>query len=137
MADRYGERIPIVAGFAMIFGAFVAFLTASGFAGFALSWIIFGFGAGLLGPAYQSLISKVVPTHMLGTFSGVFDSSRGFLSLPAPWIGAQLWERFSPRLPFMITGAAALLVMPIIWLKFKMPKAAEPPAIADAVATAD
>ena len=69
MADRYGERIPIAAGFAMIFGAFVAFLTAGGFAGFALSWVIFGVGAGLLGPAYQSLISKVVPTKMLGTFS--------------------------------------------------------------------
>lgn len=136
MADRYGERIPIVAGFAMIFGAFVAFLTAGSFAGFALSWVIFGVGAGLLGPAYQSLISKVVPAKMLGTFSGVFDSTRGFISLPAPWIGAQLWERVSPRLPFMITGAAALLVMPIIWLKFKLPKAAEPALATDVTAEA-
>jgi len=136
MADRYGERIPIVSGFVLIFGAFVAFLTAGSFAGFALSWVIFGFGAGLLGPAYQSLISKVVPAKMLGTFTGVFHSSLGFLSLPAPWLGAQLWERFSPRLPFMITGAAALLVIPIIWLKFKLPKAPDEPLVADAVAEA-
>ncbi len=86
---------------------------------FVLSWIAFGIGNGLLGPAYQSLISKVVPSRLLGTFSGVFDSSRGFISLPAPWLGAQLWERFSPRLPFLTTAVASLVVLPAIWLKFK------------------
>lgn len=136
MADRYGERIPIAAGFAMIFGAFVAFLVAGNFFGFAISWTIFGFGGGLLGPAYQSLISKVVPAKMLGTFSGVFDSTRGFLSLPAPWIGAQLWERYNPRLPFMITAGAALLILPPIWFKFKLPKVEEGAVKADVVAEA-
>ena len=111
----------------MIFAAFMVFLQAHSFAMFALSWIIFGFGGGLLGPAYQSLISKVVPARMLGTFSGVFDSSRGFISLPAPWLGAQLWERFSPRLPFAISALAALAIIPPIWLKFRVPKEASAP----------
>lgn len=133
ISDRFGERVPIAGGFLLIFGAFAAFLTASGFPGFALSWIIFGVGAGLLGPAYQSLISKVVPANMLGTFSGVFDSTRGFVSLPAPWIGAQLWERFNPRLPFIITACSSLLVLPVIWFKFKVPKAAENVVVGEAV----
>lgn len=127
LADRYGERLPIAAGFLLIFTAFLVFLRAEAFLTFAVSWIIFGLGSSLLGPAYQSLLSKVVPAQMLGTFSGVFDSSRGFLSLPAPWLGAQLWERFSPRLPFMITAGAALLVLPPIWLKFKAPAPAAQP----------
>ena len=104
LVDRYSERVPLVAGFLMIFGAFMVFLQAESFLVFALSWIIFGIGGGLLGPAYQSLISKVVPAKMLGTFSGVFDSSRGIISLPAPWLGAQLWERFSPQTPFLISA---------------------------------
>ncbi len=123
LVDRYSERVPLVAGFLMIFGAFMVFLQAESFLVFALSWIIFGIGGGLLGPAYQSLISKVVPAKMLGTFSGVFDSSRGFISLPAPWLGAQLWERFSPQTPFLISGFAALAILPPIWLKFRVPKA--------------
>jgi len=129
LTDRYGERLPIVSGFLLIAGAFVAFLQARTFLGFALSWVIFGIGGGFLGPAYQSLISKVVPSHLLGTFTGVFRSSAGFLALPAPWIGAQLWERFSPRLPFIITAASSLIVVPLIWLKFKVPDKA-PEAVA-------
>jgi MFS family permease len=132
LTDRYGERVPIVSGFLMIFGAFMIFLQAQVFSVFALSWIIFGLGGGLLGPAFQSLISKVVPSKLLGTFSGVFDSSRGFISLPAPWLGAQLWERFSPRLPFIITATASLIILPPVWLKFKVPdKAAGPPGAFD------
>ncbi len=121
LTDRYGERVPIVSGFLMVFGAFMVFLQAKTFGMFALSWIIFGIGGGFLGPAYQSLISKVVPAKLLGTFSGVFDSSRGFIALPAPWLGAQLWERFSPRLPFITTAVASLVVLLPIWLKFKVP----------------
>jgi MFS family permease len=136
MADRYGERIPIFSGFVMLAGAFAAFLYAGSFYGFALSWALFGFGAGMFGPAYQSLISKVVPAKMLGTFTGVFQSSLGFLSLPAPWLGAQLWERFNPRLPFMITGAVAVLVLPIVWFKFKLPKTPDQPLVADVAAEA-
>ena len=130
LVDRYNERVPLVSGFLLIFGAFMVFLQAESFLVFALSWILFGIGGGLLGPAYQSLISKVVPARMLGTFSGLFDSSRGLISLPAPWIGAQLWERVSPQTPFMITALASLAILPPVWFKFRAPKTvpAEPGA---------
>ena len=132
LVDRYNERVPLVSGFLLIFGAFMVFLQAESFLVFALSWILFGIGGGLLGPAYQSLISKVVPAKMLGTFSGLFDSSRGLISLPAPWLGAQLWERVSPQTPFMITALASLAILPPVWFKFRVPKTvpAEPEAAA-------
>jgi len=57
----------------------------------------------------------------LGTFSGLFHGSLGFISLPAPWLGAQLWEGFSPRLPFMITAVMALVTIVPTWFKFKLP----------------
>jgi MFS family permease len=123
LVDKYEERVPITLGFGMVFAAFVYFLQATNFTGFAVTWVIFGVGVGLLSPAYSSLMTKVVPQKMLGIFTGLFYSSIGFISLPAPWIGAQLWERFSPRLPFMITAGAALLTLIPIWLKFKVPEA--------------
>lgn len=33
-------------------------------------------------------------------------SLRWFLYLSAPWVGAQLWERLSPRAPFAVSTAA-------------------------------
>ena len=121
LSDRYGERVPISSGFLLIFFALVIFLNASGFLGFALVWAVFGIGVGLLSPAYQSLISKVVPQKMLGTFSGLFQGSLGLISLPAPLIGAKLWENFNPQVPFMITAVAALLTVIPTWFKFKVP----------------
>jgi MFS family permease len=121
IADRYGERVPISGGFLIVFAAFMVFLQAKAFPGFILTWILFGTGVGLLSPAYQSLISKVVPRQSLGAFTGLFQGSLGFLSLPAPWVGAQLWERYSPRLPFLITAALCLVSIIPTWFKFKLP----------------
>jgi DHA1 family multidrug resistance protein-like MFS transporter len=122
LADRYGERVPISAGFLIMFVAFMVFLQGSTYPAFILTWALFGIGVGLFSPAYQSLISKVVPQGLLGTFSGLFQSSLGFISLPAPWIGALLWERFFPRLPFLITAIVSLVTVIPAWLKFKLPQ---------------
>jgi len=122
LSDKYGERVPIVTGFSMIFIALLVFIRAESFAIFALSWVIFGVAIGMLDPAYQSLISKAVPSKLLGTFQGVFRGSLGFISLPAPWIGTQLWALFTPRTPFVVTAIASLIILPIVWFKFKLPE---------------
>jgi hypothetical protein len=75
----------------------------------------------LLSPAYNSLISKAVPEKLRGTAYGLFSTSLGVISLPAPVIGAQLWSRREPRFPFMLTGWLSLLAILPVWLKFKSP----------------
>jgi len=122
MVDKYGERVPISLGFLLVFCAFMIFLQVGTFLGFGICWAVFGSGVGLLSPAYQSLVSKVVPQKMLGTFTGLFRSSLGLISLPAPYLGAQLWERTSPQVPFIITAAAALITILPTWLFFKVPE---------------
>lgn len=121
LVDKYNERLPLISGFLLIFTAIVIFLRADSFLTFAVSWTVGGLGGGMLGPPFQSLITKAVPAKLLGTFSGVFHSSLGFISLPAPWIGAQLWERISPQAPFIVTAAAALLITVPIYFKFRLP----------------
>ncbi len=120
LADRYGERVPIAAGFLVMFGAYMVFLQAQAYPTFILTWVLFGLGVGLLSPAYQSLISKAVPQNTLGAFNGLFYGSMGLLSLPAPFLGAWIWERFNPRVPFMITAWVVLISVVPIWLKFKL-----------------
>lgn len=125
ISDRYGERVPISIGFSLVFLGYMIFLQAYAYVGYIVAWMVFGIGVGLLSPAYMSLISKVVPQRMLGTFSGLFQSSIGLISLPGPWIGAQLWERFNPRLPFSITAVVSIMTVIPTWLKFKLPDKAD------------
>ena len=75
---------------------------------------------------------------MLGMFNGVFYSSIGLVSLPAPYIGAYLWENFTPKLPFYITAFVALATIIPSWLFFKIPPSAdEELAVVDALPMAE
>jgi hypothetical protein len=79
-------------------------------------------GSALLDPAYNSLISKAVPLKLRGTAFGLFSTSIGLISLPAPYIGATLWERFAPQVPFYVPLAGTVLLLPVVWFKFRLPK---------------
>lgn len=120
LADKKGERVAIVLGFLLDSTALMVLLQVDSFIGYAFAWALFGLGVGLMSPAYQSLISKAVPEKLRGTAFGFLHSSLGLFSLPAPAIGAQLWERFSPRFPFSLTAIVALLSTIPAWLKFKL-----------------
>jgi MFS family permease len=126
LSDRKGERVGIVAGFALIALALAVFLRSRVFASFAVAWTLIGVGLALIDPAYSSLISKAVPLRLRGTAFGVFSTSIGVISLPAPYLGAMLWERFTPQVPFYVPIVAILVLLPVMWIKFKLPKAAAP-----------
>ena len=122
LIDRRSERQVIFAGFVVEALGLIIFLQAGGFLGFLAAMFIFGFGVGSLMPAYQSLISKAVPEKSRGLAYGLFGTSLGILSLPFPWIGAQLWERIGPQAPFWFTAVACLISIPIAWFKFILPQ---------------
>jgi MFS family permease len=131
LSDKAGERVGIALG--MILMSASLFLLVNIPAGPSYQWMYYvgwgmaGLGAGVSGPAYQSLISKAVPQKLRGLAFGLFSTSLGVISLPAPWIGGQMWQRFGPTVPFMVTATAILLSVIPIWLKFKLPKTVEQP----------
>ena len=122
LVDKVSERVAMVIGFALNGLGLITLLTVGSFAGFALAMCFFGLGYGSLMPAYESLISKVVPEEKRGLAFGFFGTSLGILSLPMPWIGAQLWERVSPQAPFLLAIIANLITISIVWMKFKIAK---------------
>jgi MFS family permease len=126
LSDKREERVGIVGGFAIIAVALAVFLKSQVFAGFAVTWALFGAGMALIDPAYNSLISKAVPLRLRGTAFGLFSTSIGLISLPAPYIGAVLWERFAPQVPFYLPLVATVLLLPIVWLKFRLPTQSGP-----------
>jgi MFS family permease len=122
LADKTSERLGIACGFTLQFFAIIALINLSGFWGYAFAWALLGIGVGLMSPAYQSLISKVIPEKVRGTAFGLFSTSLGIISLPAPAIGARLWQQRGPQAPFMVTAWASLLAVIPVVLKFKLPK---------------
>lgn len=129
LSDKAGERVGIAAG--MVFMSASLFLLVNIPTGvqyqwwYYVGWGMAGLGAGISGPAYQSLISKAVPQKVRGLAFGLFSTSLGVISLPAPWIGGQMWQRFGPTVPFTVTATVILLSVIPIWLKFKTPKPEE------------
>jgi len=67
---------------------------------------------------------------MRGTAFGFFSSSIGVISLPMPYIGTLLWQNFGPKVPFYVPLVALLVMLPIIWVKFRLPKT-DPPSPPD------
>jgi MFS family permease len=130
LSDKAGERVGIATGMALLGGALLILVNIPQGSQwlYYVGWGVAGMGAGIVTPAYSSLISKAVPAHMRGTAFGLFGTSIGLVSLPAPWIGAQMWDRVGPQFPFTVTAAVLLLSIIPIWLKFKLPKPAAPAA---------
>jgi len=124
LSDKVGERVGIASGMILMACALLVFINIPRETQwlYYIGWGLAGVGIGILTPAYQSLISKAVPAHMRGTAFGLFSTSLGVVSLPSPWIGAQLWDRVSPQFPFMLTAIVLLLSVIPIWIKFRLPK---------------
>lgn len=70
-----------------------------------------------MSPSYNSLISKVVPPNMRGVAYGLFATSLGLISLPAPYIGGIMWQMLGPKAPFFVPLIAGLVVTPLLWFK--------------------
>lgn len=123
LSDKVGERVGIASGMVLMGSALFLLINIpeGNHVLYFVGWALAGVGVGIMMPAYQSLISKAVPQHLRGTAFGLFSTSLGVVSLPAPWIGAQLWDRVSPQFPFTITAIALFLSIIPIWLKFKLP----------------
>lgn len=127
LCDKTSERLALVAGLLAVIASRLAFILVSGFWGFAFSWSLLAIGVALMDPAIQSLIAIGVPARLRGIAYGLLATSWGLFSLPSPWIGGLLWDRFGPQAPFLATVAIGLLALVPAWFKLRTPpEAAEP-----------
>ncbi len=124
LSDHLGERKVISAGFLLQCLGLALFVRAATFGAFAAAALVQGLGFGAMIPAYDSLVSKAIPERMRGIAFGVFGTSIGLISLPAPWLGARLWELTTPQAPFVVTSVAVLLCTLPAWRKFMLPAGA-------------
>ena len=110
-------------GAAIFLSSFLVFIFAEGFGVFALSWIIMGIGGALLDPAVNALIARGAPAHLRGVAYALIPALIGLVALPAPWIGGQIWETTSPKIPFLATFLLGSLALIPAWFKLRVPTA--------------
>lgn len=122
LAAKISERKTIVLGYLVQFAGTILFLRASSFLSFAIAWLVLGTGFALIWPAYDSLISKAVPEENRGLAYGLFWTSISLLALPAPYLGARLWDLYTPRTPFIITAIIIIAAIVPVWFKLKLPE---------------
>jgi len=134
LSDKFGERLGIVSGNLLIGAAIFMLLNVQAFSLLIVAWILLGIGQAFVGPAYSALISKAVPQNLRGTAFGLFSTSLGIISLPSPYIGVMLWEKFGPQMPFYVPLVAMMLMLPMIWFKFRLPKTEIPAQAATGLA---
>ena len=108
-ADRRGERLTMLGGLVLEAAGLLILVQAQNLWGFAAALAAIAAGGGILLTTYSSLLSKMVPEKIRGLASATLQTVFGLVHLPAPWVGAQLWERWSPRAPFAVSAVAILV----------------------------
>ncbi len=79
-------------------------------------------GGGMGGPAWQALIADIVPQRDRGKVLGLMGTMTGLINLPAPIIGAYLWEALGPDKLLLIGSGVGLTVAPLILFFIKEPR---------------
>jgi MFS family permease len=122
LSDRLGERKLMALGGVLAAAATALFVNVASFLGFMAAMMLLNVAFAFFGPAFDSLLSKAVPSNRLGLTYGLFSTTISLAAMPAPAIGAQLWQNVSPQLPFYLTAGVSLVMAVPIWLKLRAPE---------------
>jgi MFS family permease len=61
------------------------------------------------GPAWNALLSEIVPREQLATVMGTIGTISGLMAIPSPVVGGWLWDEYDPKMPFFVSLVFGLL----------------------------
>jgi len=108
LADRAGRRGPVLAGWLIYAGVYLAFALVKSPAGLAGIFLGYGVVFGLTEPAEKAWVADLVPARLRGTAFGFYHGSIGLAALPASLVFGLIWQRWGVAAAF---GAGALLAL--------------------------
>jgi MFS family permease len=133
ISDRFGRVIGILVARSILpteslglvylndFNHLMALFTVLGLGGGLGGGSIRG-GGGMGGPSWQALIADIVPQQDRGKVMGFMGTLTGFINLPAPILGAYLWESAGPDALLVLGSILGFASVPLIFLFIKEPK---------------
>lgn len=127
LADRFGPRRAIIAGWLLYA------LTYAGFAFATRPWhawtlfVIYGLFYGLTEAPEKALVARLAPDRRRGAAFGAFHGTIGMAALPASVLFGLIWQAFGPPAAFL-TGAGLALAASLLFLLLVPEPRAEVPA---------
>ena len=109
LVDRIGSTLFLRASVLLSILSFGGFILSGSYRVYMLLQVFRGLAVGLWDPSFNSLISKAVPSERRGSLYGSLNGLRGFISFPAPMIGAYVFNSIGFRGPFMVSVLASLV----------------------------
>ncbi|MCW4036593.1 MAG: MFS transporter [Candidatus Bathyarchaeota archaeon] len=79
-------------------------------------------GGGMGGPSWQALIADIIPSRDRGKVMGFMGTLTGLINLPAPILGAYIWEAIGPNTLLLSGGILGLISVPLILLFVRQPE---------------
>jgi MFS family permease len=116
LADRWSAPGVLTLGGVVHAGALAVLVIFQTIPATLVFFVISGLAFGLADPAFDAMLARAAPAGHLGMTFGLFRTAISVAAMPAPLLGAVMWENGSPMLPFLL-GAICLLAAAILtWL---------------------
>jgi len=120
--DRVGPRVPILLGWLVYAGVYLAFALAThAWQAWAL-FLVYGVFYALSEPAERTLVARLAPEGRKGSAFGWFNLAIGVSALPASLLFGLLYEKWGALVAFG-WGAAMALVAAVLLIGVRVPAA--------------
>ncbi len=113
LADRFGARLPFLAGLLILLVADGLLARTSSLPVFWVSVALWGLHMGLTQSLLLTLVAASLPERQRGTGFGVFHMLFGLAALAAGLLAGRLWDMGGPALAY--ATAAALAGVALLW----------------------
>ena len=114
VSDRYGRRLPMLAGLLGLAAATIAFAFARDFASLAAARLLQGFAGAASWTAGLALLGETLAPERRGRGMGIAMAGASAGSILGPAIGGWMYELLGYESPFIATAALALTAAALI-----------------------
>lgn len=111
LVDRHGGAWFLHIGFAMAGASLVLFPQFQSLSVLYTLAAGLGLSYALIIPAWNYLIASAVPEEKRGAVWGFYLTINGSGMVTGPIVSGWLWERYSPGMPFVVSGSVLILLL--------------------------
>jgi MFS family permease len=115
LADRFGPRRAIVAGWLLYAAIYVAFAYASSAWHVWMLFLLYGLFYGLTEAPEKALVAELSANQRRGAAFGAYHFAIGIAALPASIMFGVLWQRFGAPAALLTGATLALLASACLW----------------------
>lgn len=111
LARRYGETRLIVSGAVLLLPSYLAMTAVASIPALLAVLPFLALGAGLVGPALSSLVSRLSAEDEQGGILGVYQSMASMARILGPFWGVYAFSRFGSATPYWTAAGTGALVL--------------------------